>query len=58
MKELCSMMEDHIWLLNISEIFENSRYILCLTPDRATSSGSAIERKLAELQEYIESKAE
>ena len=36
MKELCAMMEDHIWMLDISSIFKISRYILWLTPDRAT----------------------
>ena len=36
MKELCSMMEDHIWMLDIGQIFKQSRYILWLTPDRAT----------------------
>ena len=46
MKELCSMMEDHIWLLDIGTIFQNSRYILWLTPDKVTESGNAIERKI------------
>ena len=36
MKELCAMMEDHVWMLDIGQIFKNSRYILWLTPDRAT----------------------
>ena len=36
LKELCSMMEDHIWMLDIGQIFKHSRYILWLTPDRAT----------------------
>lgn len=31
-KELCSMMEDHIWLQRIDELFATSRYILWLTP--------------------------
>lgn len=52
------MMEDHIWLLDIGEIFKNSRYILWLTPDRATSSGSATERKIEELREFVEGKVE
>ena len=36
MKELCEMMEDHIWMLDIGSIFEHSRYILWLTPDSTT----------------------
>jgi hypothetical protein len=44
MKELCGMMEDHIWMLDIGEIFKHSRYILWLTPDSASQSGTAIER--------------
>lgn len=36
MKELCAMMEDHIWMLDIGKIFKQSRYILWLTPDRAS----------------------
>jgi hypothetical protein len=49
MKELCSMMEDNIWLLDIGRIFQNQRYILWLTPDKASAQGSQIERQIAQL---------
>jgi len=58
MKELCSMMEDNIWLLDIGRIFKNQRYILWLTPDRASAQGSQTERQIAQLQEFVESKQE
>ena len=58
MKELCAMMEDHIWMLDIGEIFKHSRYILWLTPDSASQSGSAIERQINQLQEFVEDRAE
>jgi len=53
LKELCSMMVDHIWLLEISEIFKNSRYILWFTPDRATQTGTAVERGISSLREHF-----
>jgi len=46
MKEICSIMEDHIWLQKIDELFENKRYILWLTPDTSTSGGSMVERSI------------
>ena len=58
MKELCSMMEDHIWMLDIGDIFEHSRYILWLTPDSATQSGSMVERQISNLQDFVEEKVE
>jgi Ion transport protein len=47
MKELCVMMDDHIWLLNIAELFKGSRYILWLTPGGSQASGSIVERQVA-----------
>ena len=58
MKELCSMMQDNIWLLDVGEIYKHSRYILWLTPDRATSSGTVIERQISQLQDFVEDKVE
>ena len=46
LKEICSIMEDHIWLQKIDELFENKRYILWLTPDTSTGGGSLIERSI------------
>lgn len=51
LKELCGMMVDHIWLLEISEIFKNSRYILWIAPDKAAASGTAVERQISTLRE-------
>merc|ERR1712151_1181967 len=58
MKELCSMMEDNVWLLDIGTIFKNHRYILWLTPDKATAQGSAVERELRNLRDYVDSRAD
>ena len=58
MKELCSMMEDNIWMLDIGDLFKHSRYILWLTPDSATQSGSMVERQITQLQEFVEDKVE
>ena len=58
MKELCSIMEDHIWLQKISELFVSNRYILWLTPDNATQSNSALERQITQLKDYVEDRAE
>ena len=46
LKELCSIMEDHIWLQKIDELFESKRYILWLTPDTSTGGGSLVERSI------------
>lgn len=58
MKELCSMMEDNVWMLDIGDLFKHSRYILWLTPDSATQSGSMVERQITQLQEFVEDKVE
>ena len=57
-KELCSMMEDHIWLQRIDELFASSRYILWLTPQTDKSSGTAVERQIAQLKDYVEDRAD
>ena len=46
LKELCSIMEDHIWLQKIDELFVSKRYILWLTPDTSTSGGTVVERQI------------
>jgi len=58
MKELCVMMDDHIWLLNVGEIFKQSRYILWLTPGGSRASGSIVERQLTQLRSYVEERAQ
>ena len=58
MKEVCSMMEDNIWMLDIGDLFKHSRYILWLTPDSVTQSGSMVERQITQLQEFVEDKVE
>ena len=51
MKEICCMMSDHIWMLDIREAYKSHRYILSLTPDNDVPTGSAIERQVSQLQE-------
>lgn len=58
LKELCSMMLDHIWLQKISEIFEHKRYILWLTTDTSTSGGTVVERQIAQLKEMVKTNSE
>ena len=58
MKELCAMMHDHIWMIDIEETFKNYRYILSLTPDNDKLNGSAIERQIDVLQELMKDKAD
>merc|ERR1712083_516710 len=58
MKELCAMMHDHIWMIDIAATFEHSRYILSLTPDNDKPTGSAIERQISVLEELMQDKAD
>ena len=58
MKELCAMMHDHIWMIEIAGTFEHSRYILSLTPDNDKPTGSAIERQISVLEELMQDKAD
>lgn len=44
LKELCVMMDDHIWLLKINKKFESKRYILWLTPGSNKPTGTLVER--------------
>jgi len=57
-KELANMMNDHIWLLNIAEIFKDKRYILWLTPDTSKVAGTLVERQIQQLKEYVEERAD
>jgi len=58
LKELCSIMEDHIWLQKIDELFENKRHILWLTPDTATSGGTVVERQIQQLKDQMKNRSE
>lgn len=58
LKEVCSIMEDHIWLQKIDELFENKRYILWLTPDTSTGGGTVVERQIAQLKEMVKNISE
>jgi len=58
LKELCQMIDDNNWLLNISEVFKGDRYILWLTPAAIDKSGTVVERLLGQLQEFISDRAE
>ena len=57
-KELCSIMEDHIWLQKIDELFESKRYILWLTPDTSTGGGSLVERAIQQLKDQFENRSD
>lgn len=52
------MMDDHIWLLNISEIFAQSRYILWLSPGASKTPGTIVERQIEQLRGYVEERSE
>jgi len=51
LKELCCIMQDHIWLQKIDELFESKRYILWLTPDTSTSGNTIVERQIQQLKD-------
>ena len=53
LKELCAIMQDHIWLQKIDELFESKRYIMWLTPDTSTSGNSLIERQIQQLKDQM-----
>jgi len=44
LKELCNIMEDHIWIWKIEDLFQHERYILWLTPDTNTTHSTVIEQ--------------
>jgi hypothetical protein len=52
------MMDDHIWLLKISEIFASKRYILWLTPGTSKNSGTLVERQISQLRGYVEDRSD
>lgn len=58
LKEICTMIDDHIWLLNISELYKDKRYILWLTPDTAKTAGTPVERQIQQLREYVEERSD
>jgi hypothetical protein len=58
LKEVCCMMDDHIWLLKISELFSGSRYILWLTPGTNKVPGTVVERQIQQLRNYVEDRLE
>jgi hypothetical protein len=53
LKELCAIMEDHIWILKCDELFMNKRYILWLTPDTSTSGSTVIERQIEHMNDQF-----
>ena len=58
MKELCVMINDNNHLINIGERFSTSRYILWLTPGMNKAPGSAVERSIGQLRDYVEDRQE
>lgn len=47
-------MQDHIWLFKPYVLYDQDRYILMLGPDRGKNHESASEKKISDLQEYVE----
>jgi hypothetical protein len=58
LKELCVMMDDHIWLIKIGQVFASKRYILWLTPGSSKTSGTLVERQISQLRGYIEDRSD
>mmetsp|Transcript_26943 Transcript_26943/g.19397 ORF Transcript_26943/g.19397 Transcript_26943/m.19397 type:complete len:303 (+) Transcript_26943:5575-6483(+) len=49
LKEICGMIDDCHWLLEISDVFKSDRYILWLTPASTDKSGTVVERLIGQL---------
>lgn len=49
MKELCILMNDHIWILDIEDTYKDMRYILWLTPETTVTSKNAVERGIKQV---------
>lgn len=58
LKEICGMIDDCHWLLEISDVFKNDRYILWLTPASTDKSGTVVERLIGQLQEFVSERAD
>ena len=58
MKELCSIMVDHIWLQDIDKKFMKKRYLLWMSPDTSSQGSSAIERQIIQLKDQVKSHSE
>jgi len=48
------MMADHMWLLRPDELYIKDRYILLLGPDRGNKTESPTDRRITDLQGYVE----
>lgn len=58
LKEICGMIDDCHWLLEISDVFKGDRYILWLTPASTDKSGTVVERLIGQLQEFVSERAD
>lgn len=58
LKEICGMIDDCHWLLEISDVFKSNRYILWLTPASTDKSGTVVERLIAQLQDFVGERAD
>jgi len=58
LKEICSMMKDFSWLLQIDELYDNKRYILWMSPDSVSAGGTIVERQISQLKELVKSSTE
>lgn len=58
LKEICGMIDDCHWLLEISDVFKTNRYILWLTPASTDKSGTVVERLIGQLQDFVGERAD
>lgn len=58
LKEICGMIDDCHWLLEISDVFKSNRYILWLTPASTDKSGTVVERMIGQLQDFVGERAD
>jgi len=54
LKEISMMMADHVWLLRPDELYIKDRYILVIGPDWGFLPESTTDKKITDLQEYVE----
>lgn len=58
LKELCTMMKDHSWICNISDVHSGSRYVLWLSSDTAGAGEDGVAHQLTQLRDYVEDRAD
>ena len=55
--EQANLMQDHIWLLDLNEVFKNKRHIILLTPDSSINQAQAdIQNEILVLGQQVSKK--